>query len=226
MSLKISSCTFSLVAVLALVASGQPVVKQDSTVGSFKPSGFRVGADVISVVKSYATDDFKGWELNADVDFRNYFLVAEVGHWQRNVVLGNGNYTNNGNYWRAGVDINLLKKDLVKNMFFFGFRVGHSSYDEQLSYTINSSGFGSVDKVLENVGQKSNWLELTTGLKVKIFRSFWLGYTGRIKLLPGINEDQQLQTYDIPGYGLTFKKPWWGMNYYMMFRIPFQKERK
>lgn len=203
-------------------AQGQ-VQKKDSVRGDFRPTGIRIGTDAISLVKTFSTSDFKGWELNADADFRNYYVVAEVGHWQRNVDLENGNYTNAGNYWRIGAEVNFLKKDPIKNMFFFGFRIGHSKYDEKLSYTVTTPEFGTVNKSLENTNLKSNWLELTTGLKVKIYKSFWMGYTARIKLLPGLHEDLVLQTYDIPGYGLTFKKPWWGFNYYLMFRVPLPK---
>src|SRR5258708_3964278 len=120
MLLKISNCIFSLLLMLLNTSYGQEAVKQESVPEGFKPSGICFGTDAISILKNFSKNDFKGWEVNADVDFRNYYLAVEVGNWSRDVVLDNGNYTNSGNYWRAGIDINLLKKDLVKNMFFLG----------------------------------------------------------------------------------------------------------
>ena len=222
---KISNCIFSLMLVLTSVAHSQEKEKKDSVVGTFIPTGIRLGTDAISIVKNFTKSDFKGWEVNADVDFRNYYLALKVGNWSRNVGLENGNYTNSGNYWRTGVDINLLKKDPVKNMFFLGFRYGHSKYDEQLKYTITTPEFGSIEKSLKNDNLTSHWLELTTGLKVKVLKFFWMGYTARIKFSPSLHKDVALQSYDIPGYGLTFKKPWWGFDYYLMFRFPFHKKK-
>jgi Domain of unknown function (DUF6048) len=224
MKLRISNYFFSLTLAISSPLFGQVAGAKDSIRSEFKPTGIRIGMDMISIVKTFSSDNFKGWELQGDVDFRNYYLTAEVGHWSRHIELNNGDYDNNGNYYRIGVDVNFLKKDPVKNMFFFGFRIGHSKYDEKLRYSVSApSIFRPSYKTIENRNLTSNWLELTTGLKVRINGSFWMGYTARIKFAPGLDKDQQLQTYDIPGYGLTFKKPWWGFDYYVMFRIPLKK---
>jgi hypothetical protein len=203
----------------------QSQAKKDSVTGNFLPTGIRFGWDALSTVKSFGRNDFKGWEMSGDIDFRHYYLTVDVGNWQRDVNLENGNYTNNGNYWRAGIDMNMLKKDPVKNMVFLGFRIGHSKYDEQLQY-FDTTAFGIFNKTISNKGFKSNWAELTLGMKVKVFKVFWMGYTARMRFFPSFTEGEPgLQTYDIPGYGLTFKKPWWGFNYYLMFRIPIRKDK-
>jgi hypothetical protein len=198
--------------------------KNDSVRVSFKPTGIRVGWDALSTARSFASKNFTGWEINGDVDFRNYYLAIEVGHWERQTILENGEYSNTGNYWRAGIDINTFKKDPMKNMLFLGFRLGHSDYNEQLYYT-DSTAFGMLSRTLVNQGMKSNWAELTTGIKIKILKNFWMGYTARMKFFASYNKNQTLQSYDIPGYGLTYKKPWWGFNYYLMYRIPIRKEK-
>lgn len=224
MPVKISGYIFSTLFLLPFLLLGQPKAKKDSVSESYMPTGIRLGWEAIGTIKSFATKDFKGWEINGDVDFRHYYLALEAGQWERGVVLPNGNYTNSGNYWRLGIDINMLKKDPVKNMFFLGFRLGHSKYDEQLNYS-DSTGFGVFQRSLANQGLTSNWAELTTGLKVKIMKGFWMGYTARMKFFASYDKDQNLQSYDIPGYGLTYKKPWWGFNYYLMIRIPIRKEK-
>ena len=224
MLLKISGYTFSALLLVAFPGYTQEKKPKDS-ISSFKPTGIRFGWDAMSTAKSFAARDFKGWEIDADVDFRKYYLALEAGHWERDVELTNGNYTNSGNYWRAGVDINMLKKDPVKNMFFLGLRFGQSQYDEQLVYS-DTSEFGMFNKTLSNQSLKANWAELTTGLKVRVLKNFWMGYTARMKFSASYSKDQALQTYDIPGYGLTFKTPWWGFNYYLMFRIPIRKEKQ
>jgi hypothetical protein len=222
---RISNYIFSLLLALAGMTYAQDAIKKDSVRQSFKPTGVRIGTDAITLVKNFSTEDFTGWEVSADVDLRNYYPTLEIGHWEQSIALENGHYANSGNYWRIGSEINLLKKDPVKNMFFVGFRLGHSKYDEQLNYLISTPEFGTISKTLANNGLTSNWMEFTTGLKVRVLKSFWMGYTARIKFAAMLHENLQLQTYDIPGYGLTFKKPWWGFNYYLMFRMPLQKKK-
>jgi hypothetical protein len=208
---------------MSVTAAAQVKQKSDSVREKTKWTAIRVGADIINPIKTFASTDFSGWEVNADFELNNYYPVVEIGSWSRDVSLENGQYTNSGNYWRVGVDVNVLKKDPVKNMFFFGIRYGRSAYDEKLNYTIITNEFDPEDQELENRGLASGWAELVTGLRVKVAGGFWMGYTGRLKFAPGIQESQRLQTYDIPGYGLTFKQPWWGFNYYLMWKFNFKK---
>lgn len=214
-------CGYIISALLLLgyAASAQKKESADSVRQKLKLTAVRVGVDIVQPIKTFASTDFSGFEAVADVELRNYYPTVEIGRWSRDVGLSNGQYTNTGNYWRVGVDVNLLKKDPIKNMFFAGIRYGRSTYDEQLTYTITSTIFGESDEVVENKNMKAGWLELTTGLRVRVMKNFWMGYTGRLKFLPQLQEKQQLQSYDVPGYGLTFKQPWWGFNYYLMFNF-------
>lgn len=208
---------------MCITAAGQVKQKRDSVRDKVKLTAVRVGVDIISPIKTFASTDFSGWEGSADFELKNYYPVLEVGSWSRHVLPSNGEYTNSGNFWRVGVDVNLLKKDPVKNMFFFGVRYGRSTYDEKLIYTVTTDEFGSAQKELENLRLKSGWAEFVTGLRVKVAGGFWMGYTGRLKFVPGLDKSNQLQTYDVPGYGLTFKQPWWGFSYYVMWKLDFRK---
>lgn len=222
--LKASNYIFSALLLATGLSWGQ-AAKQDSVQERVRLTAIRVGADLIQPIKTFATNNFSGWEIVADAELKNYYPTVEIGSWQRDVMLTNGQYTNTGTYWRVGVDVNLLKKDPMKNMFFFGLRYGRSRYDEALDYTIETKEFGIVNQQLTNNNLTSGWLEMTTGLRVRVLKNFWMGYTGRIKFAASWDEDQQLQTYDIPGYGLTFKKPWWGFSYYLLFNINMIKKK-
>src|ERR1051326_5259221 len=70
----------------------------------FKPTGIRIGTDLIDLGKTFGGKTFQGWEVNGDVDFANYYLAADIGSWSRNVLIPNGQYTNGGNYFRIGAD--------------------------------------------------------------------------------------------------------------------------
>lgn len=206
------------------IVSGQERSEsRTDSIARFKPTGIRIGADLAGIIKSNVTDGFSQKELIADVDFNRYFLVAEAGQYSKDLIISNGRYSNNGNYLRLGVDVNFLVKDPDRNMFFLGFRYGCARYDEQVVY-LTKTDFGDQTKTSTNSGISAGWLELTTGLRVKIWKAMWMGYTGRLKFAASTPDDSPIAPYDIPGYGLTFKKPWWGFSYYVMIRIPFTKK--
>ena len=224
MSVSISKIITALLLIPALVCTGQEktVAEKKDTVISFRPTGIRLGADMVGVIKTGITPGFSNQEIFADIDFHRYYLVAEAGRSSHELTISNGTYTNKGTYLRLGADVNFLVKDPDKNMFFLGFRYGRAIYDEQVTY-LTESEFGDREKIAANSGVSSGWLELTTGLRIKVWKAFWMGYTGRIKFSPSTPEESPVAPYDIPGYGLTFKQPWWGFSYYLMFRIPLKK---
>lgn len=192
----------------------------------FRPTGIRVGTDIISIIKSTTQKNFSGWEINGDVDFANYFGVLDIGGWSRNFVMPNGEYQNGGTYFRIGADVNFLGKDPDHNMFFFGVRYGRSSFHESLSYHETLPLYGLVTHTINNPSVTGSWFELTTGLRVKVWKEFWMGYTARMKFAATTKgQSPGMGPYDMPGYGPIQQAPWWGFNYQLFWRFPIRKEK-
>lgn len=198
------------------------VVKTDSVRNKFLPTGIRLGTDVIALIKSNIQDDFAGWEVNADVDFNRYYLAMDYGSWQRNFSSDNSSYTNDGKYFRVGVDVNFLLKDVDRNMFFIGLRYGHANFSEQMSVISTDKVWGTLTENYNNPQVSSRWTELTSGIRVKMYKWIWLGYTARFKFGLKTNGQQEMLSHDVPGYGRTDKETFWGFNYQIFFRIPFR----
>lgn len=192
----------------------------------FIPTGLRIGTDLITAIKGTRSNTFDGWELNGDVDFYRYYLTFDYGQWSKIEILKNGWYNNDGNYWRLGADVSFLKKDPDRNMFFLGLRYAHSSFSDSISYTFADTNFGVIQKNLVNDNLTASWFEITSGLRVKIWKFFWMGYTARLKLSPKIHGEGELKSFDIPGYGRAGTKNYWGFNYQLFFRIPIKKQLK
>lgn len=190
-----------------------------------KPTGVRIGTDLIAIGKTIFDSPLTGWEVNADVDFGRYYLALDYGSSSYKDSLDNGYYSNDGRYIRLGVDVNFLLKDPDKNMVFFGFRYGRSSFSEQLTYEFTADEFGPVLKEISNPNASAGWGELITGLRVKVWNPIWMGYTARLKFLPGVKGNPEMETYDIPGYGRTSKGMYWGFNYQIFYRIPLNKDK-
>lgn len=190
---------------------------------SFKPTGVRFGIDMIPIVRSPLKDDFDGWELSADIDFYRYYAALEYGYWARDFIADNAVYSNSGTYWRIGADVNFLKNDPDRNMFFFGVRYGRSRFDETMVAESLDPVWGAGQQVLVNSNVPAGWFELTTGLRVKVWKVLWLGYTARLKFGLSTGPTAVMLPSDVPGYGRSDKEAYWGFNYQIMFRIPVRK---
>lgn len=195
----------------------------DSVRNKYVPTGIRIGTDVISLVKTQTQDDFHGWEVNGEVDFNRYYLAVEYGTWGRNFNSDSAAYTNNGRYWRAGVDVNFLMKDPDRNVFFLGARYGRSVFAEAMDLTRYDPYWGRRTDSFYHSNVNAWWLELTTGLRVKVWKIFWIGYTGRFKFALTSDATAEMIPHDVPGFGKTDKETTWGFNYYLLIKLPIRK---
>jgi hypothetical protein len=110
-------------------------------------------------------------------------------------------------------------------MFFLGMRYAHSSFDEDYSVIVDDPLWGSSNEVFTNRNVPANWFELITGMRVRIWKMIWLGYTVRYKFALKMGDTPDLLPHDVPGYGLTNKNIYWGFNYQLFFRIPILKKQ-
>lgn len=212
----------SLLILFSFTASAQQVdsVKQKK---DFKPTGIRIGTDVVALVRSSYDKTFKGWEVNADVDFYRYYFALDWGYWGRTYVADDGTYSNDGIYWRVGADVNFLTKDPDRNMLFFGMRYGRSTFSDDLKLEKIDPVWGPINASLTNSDVNAQWFELTTGLRVKIWKMIWLGYTARLKFGLKIGDTPDMIPQDVPGYGRADEESYWGFNYQIFVRLPVRK---
>jgi len=227
-----STLDVKILVILAMVAfrpgevmaqSKGDTVKIDTIRNKYLPTGIRIGTDVIDLIKTRTQENFSGWEINGDIDFNRYYLALEYGTWGRNFSSLTSVYANTGNYWRAGIDVNFLTKDPDRNLFFIGARYGRSVFTESMSVTLEDPNWGSLSDSFYQSDVNAWWIELTSGLKVKVWKIFWIGYTGRFKFALTTDATEEMLPFDVPGFGRTDKETTWGFNYYLMIRIPIRK---
>lgn len=197
--------------------------KADTVKNRYLPTGVRIGTDVLALVRSQVRDDFSGWEINGDVDFHRYYLAVDYGQWSRTLSEDSSAYANDGRYFRVGVDVNFLKKDPERNMFFIGLRYARATHSESMSISSFDPVWGLFQEDYYNGNVSSRWLELTSGIKVKMWKMIWMGYTARFKFGLKSRGDDQMLSHDIPGYGRNDKETTWGFNYQIFIRIPVRK---
>ncbi len=208
----------------SLAASAQEDIDTLQVKQDFKPTGIRFGTDLLSIARSSYDKTFKGWEVSADVDFYRYYFVVDYGSWGREFRSDTSNYSNNGSYFRVGADVNFLTKDPDRNMFFFGLRYGRGTFDENLSIVNSDPVWGPLDGDFRNERVRASWFELTTGLRVKIWKMIWMGYTARLKFALNTSSTPDMLPFDVPGYGRADEESYWGFNYQIFVRIPVKKQ--
>lgn len=211
--------------IMCLVLSfGGRAQTADSTIStkSYWPTGIRIGTDLIALAKIPFSSEFDGWEGSVDVDLDRYYFTVELGNWEKSKLSPSQSYSNSGSYYRVGGDANFLLKDPDRNMFFVGLRYGHASFSEQLIYSTSDMVFGDLQKTVSNKSMRAGWGEITVGLRVKIWKELWMGYTARLKVAPTVGTTGEFIPYDIPGYGLAAKKSYWGFNYQLYWRFPIR----
>jgi Domain of unknown function (DUF6048) len=200
--------------------------KQDTTTvkeNKYLPTGLRIGTDALSIARNFYDKSFHGWEVNADVDFYRYNLAVDYGYWSRDFNKKGNDYANSGTYFRVGADVNFLTKDPDHNMFFIGARYGRGTFSEDLIIETTDPVWGDIISTLNNTNVTASWYELTTGIRVKIWKIIWMGYTARFKFGINTHEKGSLVPSDVPGYGRTDKESTWGFNYQIFVRFPVRK---
>lgn len=201
-----------------------PIDSSASSGNKYVPTGVRIGADILGPIL-YAFDNRNlSYEFTAEVDFDRYYLVAEVGHQQFNEVNENVDYSMNGNFFRIGPEVNFLKSDNLLNSLTFGLRYSWSSFNEKVTGDVTEPNWGAVP-VNFDVNNKSTWVEMTTGVKVRVYKGFFMGYIFRFRFLRQATvPDVPFSAYYVPGYGYADQANTWGFRYYVLYRFQWAKK--
>jgi len=134
------------------------------------PTGIRIGTDLSLLGISAFSSNRSGYEISGDIDFHKFFLVWDIGHESRDRITPLFNYNSEGDYFRIGLDVNLLNphKNQNNNVMFFGVRIAKSFYDDRVNFTIIDNNYGVVNPFRRNFGLVANWVEFTAGIKVRM----------------------------------------------------------
>lgn len=202
-------------------------------------NGIRFGTDISGPVYGLLVnnDKFKlynRYELTADLGIKRFFIVADfgTGTFERNYTDSfptRSFYKSDGRYLRIGGDYRISKS--AKSFLFFGGRLGTAFFTESARITTFPREINGVE-VIEGtttpieIDRKlvANWFELTTGIKVEIWKNFYLGYNFRFKFLIPSKAIKSEEPLDIPGFGTANRISSLGFSFNVMYRFPFGKD--
>lgn len=202
----------------------------------FAPSVLRVGISLNDLVRTLSNSQDTRYSVQADLALDRYMIVVDYG--RSETTLENDptrpgsdpySFSSQGSYFRAGVDVNLLKdreRDNYladENIIFFGLRFARAQIDETISFETNDPVWGTGTINQNNNGLGIIWAEMTAGVKVSVFKNIYLGYNLRFKFLRTFSEETALVPYQVPGFGRGSRETTFGFDYYLFYRIPFRR---
>ncbi len=200
-------------------------------VGRYAPSALRIGADPGTLMYTVFSEKRGFFELESDVDIDKFFLVANYGLSSYDLNEDTYSYSNNGTYFRIGADINLMNKDPNLNIAFFGIRYAASRFNDKLNYNTKTmihpdTGWPSTWEESSNDNVRARWFELVSGMKIRVVKQLYFGFTIRYKIFKNVSPVDELRPYYIPGFGknIVSSNSAFGFNYYVSYRLPFRKK--
>ena len=188
----------------------------------------RIGVDISYPIRYIFDKDIKAFEVVADYRLKRnkWFIAAEGGYAEGMQVDSALSYTSKGPYIKIGVDrLVSCSKKRPNNIFYIGGRYCFSSTTTTVnSYTITSSHWpNSTSGSLPSETGSVQSIEGLVGIKVEMFKHFFMGWTAFIGYPVSNNKPEGFDNLFIPGIGFR-NDPIFGFNYTLSFTLPTGKK--
>ncbi len=199
--------------------------------------GIRLGADLSKLVRTFADENYSGFELMGDYRLtKKIYLAGELGNETQTLETDFLSNTAKGSYFKAGIDINLFKNWLdMENMIYSGFRLGASTFSQTLNnytvYDINNQYWQQQFTATEGTefnGLAAIWLELQIGFKAEILQNLFAGINVQLKGLISETKPDNYENLYIPGFNRTYDSGRFGsgFSFNIAYLVPIFKKDK
>ncbi len=192
------------------------------------PLKIRVGAD-ISGPFYYFADSAKtrlSIEGSVSVDLNTKMAaVVEAGFASFNYEQYNYKYSAKGTFVRVGVDFNLIQPEMTQGKYYagIGLRYGLSLYNAEVPFYEHENYWGSVTGSIPPSTYLGHFIEASPGIRTEIFKNFSIGWAIRLRILVYSGTDRDQKPVYLPGYGNGTKSFSPGINYYIVWSIPYKE---
>ena len=192
--------------------------------------GFTLSADIVGPVM-YLTGDYGSAEGALRLNLKNtYCPVVEVGYAICDATNENTDilYKTSAPYFRVGCDLNMLKNKFQDNRLYIGLRYGFSRFSYDLSGPDLTDPIwgGQSEFSYSGLSSTCGWLEIVAGVQVKIWKSFHMGWSVRLKKAVSTQSTDYSEPYYIPGYGTTTGSTAIGATYNLIFDLNWGKKKE
>ncbi len=171
-----------------------------------------VGFNFLDLIMGPAGQDYMNIDASFALNMWNRLQpIVELGVGWAKDTPDDLNYTYKGKmapYMRIGASYNITFKSSPDYQGLLGVRLGGTVFNWELTDIQHTNTYWGESLTTELLDQSSHalWLEVTAGLKVKIWRRFSLGWTVRYHNILSEKSNPQGKPWFIPGYGTRSSK--------------------
>lgn len=215
---------------------GADTVEREKMQLAYLPSALRIGPAVNTLIQTAIDDQGTYYGLQADLAMGRFMLGFDYGHAELSRQSETGvpaseayQYTSKGDYYKIGVDVNLLRDkkadtyDARGDIIFFGLKYAFSIIDDEVSFSTPENFWETSAINQRNENLMVSWVEMNAGVKVAIFKHVFLGYTLRYRFAQNSAGRSSLVPYRVPGFGSGEDESNFGFDYHIFYQIPFRK---
>ena len=190
------------------------------------PMNIKLGADLFGPLYHIYDKNNRTLEgfLSVDID-TGKAVVIEGGYLDYRYSQYNYEYLNHGIFIRAGMDFNLLKPGTALGKYYagVGLRYGLSIFTSEVPSFSETNYWSTVTGSVPPVKNVAHFLEASPGIRTQLFSHLEIGWCVRLRFLVYSNTSKNLKAIYIPGFGNATKIFSPGLNYYLMWSIPYRK---
>ncbi len=187
--------------------------------------GTYLNLDIFNPVATAWRDGRFETSLTIDVDlWHRLFPVAEFGVMTANINEELYNYETTGCFAKLGANYNFINFNADRrfdHVFYAGLRYAYSYTQYSLTNATIENKYWEESGTYENVNQKSNfgWFEVVVGVRVQIYKNFFMGLSMQVKTFGHFYEDSPCYPTYIAGYGKYGEDVNFGLNYSLSYRF-------
>jgi len=214
------------ISLLVILISGLDQIRAQDTL--LIPLKIKVGLEVSGPAIYFADKNILNLEgyISADIN-EKVSAVLGAGYLDYKYSQYNYQYLNKGMFIRTGADFNLLKpkKSLGKYWAGIGLRYGLSIFNSEVPAFQQDNYWGLTSSSL---AKKTNWghfFEVSPGVRAEVIKNIEIGWTVSLKMLLYTGTGKDLKPIYFPGFGSVSKSFSTGLNYFIVWNIPYKKIR-
>ena len=207
---------------LVIITCGLRVTAQDSIK---IPLNIRLGFDVVGPV-SYFMD-------NNNLNIEGFFsiernpkraIVLEAGYQKFSYSQYNYSYLSEGAFLKGGVDFNTIHPFIAAGKYYagVGLRYRLSIYSYEVPSINKENYWGITTGSITSSLHAAHFIEISPGIKTELFKNVSIGWNLRLRLMVYTGTGKNFKPVSVPGYGNGVKSFSPGMNYHIIFSIPYK----
>ena len=189
--------------------------------------GITIGVDVFGLGSKIFGSDITSTEIGIEVNLMNRFIpVVEIGYGSTNTIDEETDihYKTSAPFFRVGMNYNFFfKKPYLPGFLYGGIRYGFSSFSYDVdapTMTSPTFPYPEVPFVYEGIKTNVGWAELLAGIRVNVYKNFYMGWSVRYRKRLSIKKDEHSEPWYIPGFGKNGSTNL-GVTYSLIYKLPF-----